>query len=74
MEPRYCIKIKHYAKGAYGKTRHKFSTRTKSIMFAAGYQAALRDCGRSDLYVVVYDGSECVCNSDSLAEIGGKQF
>lgn len=50
---KYRLKIKRYTKGKYGLSPYKFDNLAIATIFAAGYQAALRDVNRTDLYVVV---------------------
>lgn len=55
MERFYNIKLRHYKKGQYGKTTYGSALKFEAIAFADGYAAALRDSGRTDLYVSVHD-------------------
>lgn len=69
---RYVIKIRRLKKGGYGKTVYSFSTKLKSTIFAAGYQAALRDLAQNDLYVSVWENgsiNKLVLDTDALKEI-----
>ena len=52
---RYIIKIRRTKSGANGSTQYGFSTKLKAVIFGAGYQAALQDCGKGDIYVSVWD-------------------
>lgn len=51
----YTIKLRHFRRGAYGKTLYQYQTRVTAVNFARGYQRALLDVGRSDLFVSVHD-------------------
>lgn len=55
MERFYTIKLRHYKKGQYGKTAYGSAFKFEAVAFADGYAAALRDSGRTDLYVSVHD-------------------
>lgn len=81
---RYIVKLQHFKKGANGSTRYRFSTKVKAVIFASGYQAALHDIGRTDLYVSVWetDGDfpgkpfhnvKRVFDSDSLKEVADRE-
>lgn len=77
---RYVIKIRRLKKGGYGKTVYAFSTKLKSTIFAAGYQAALRDLAHNDLYVSVWEtgpingsGNKLVLDTDALKEIAERE-
>ena len=89
MKARYQVKMKHYKKGGNGCTNYGFSTKVKAVIFAAGYQAALHDCGRTDLYISVWDNGNCyqnegdrkllhhhtlVMDTDQLKEIAEREF
>ena len=74
-EKRYCIYIKHFKTGANGgRTKWRYSTKIKAAMVAAGYQAALYDIGRTDLYVYVVEDGVTLYDSDTLKEFAGKEF
>lgn len=74
---RYLIKIRRYKDGVNGSTRHRFSTKVKAILFAAGYQSGLYDSGNTDIYVSVWkisnDGAELVLDASHLEEIARKE-
>ena len=81
---RYQVKLQHFKKGANGTTRYSFSTKLKAVIFASGYQAALRDMGRTDLYVSVWSTDpidskkgfhsvERVADSDALLEVASRE-
>lgn len=53
----YTIKIRRYLRGKKGATRYKFQYREEALQFARGFQRGLIDCGRTDLYVFVYDSN-----------------
>lgn len=55
MERFYSIKLRRYRNGQYGKTTYGSAFKFEAIAFAEGYAAALRDSGRTDLYVSVHD-------------------
>ena len=64
---RYEICIKHFKTGANGgRTKWKYSTKVKAAMVAAGYQAALYDIGRTDVYVYVVENGVIIYDSDTL--------
>ena len=50
----YVIRLKRWQHGKTGSTRHKFIDGEHARTFADGYQAALRDLGRTDYTVHVY--------------------
>ena len=52
---RYLVKLRRYKNGNIGTTQYRFVDKRKGIAFAAGYQAALHDIGKTDLYVSVYE-------------------
>jgi len=52
---RYTIKLRHYKRGRYGKTAYGSAFKFEAIAFADGYAAALKDSGRTGLYVSVHD-------------------
>lgn len=81
---RYQVKLQHFKRGANGTTRYSFSTKLKTVIFAAGYQAALHDTGRTDLYVSVWSTDpldskrgfhnvERIADSDALIDIAKKE-
>lgn len=88
MKARYQIKMKRNKKGSNGSLVYGYSTKLKACIFAAGYQAALHDCGKTDLYLSVWDnGNYCmdgvrghkhqhtlVMDSDQLKEIAEREF
>ncbi|MBP5709886.1 MAG: hypothetical protein J6W84_02805 [Bacteroidales bacterium] len=82
---RYLLKLQKYKKGANGTTQYKFSTKIKAVIFAAGYQAALHDVGKTDLYISVWetDGEfpgkpfhpvKCISRSDDLLEVARREY
>lgn len=81
---RYQVKLQHFKNGANGTTRYSFSTKLKSVIFAAGYQAAIYDMGRTDLYVSVWSTDpldskrgfhnvERIADSDALLEVASRE-
>lgn len=77
---RYVIKIRRLKKGGYGKTVYAFSTKLKSTIFAAGYQAALRDLAHNDIYVSVWEHNalsgtnyKLTVDTDGLIEIAERE-
>ena len=75
LKARYQVRMKRLKKGENGKTCYSYSTKIKAVVFAAGYQAALHDCGKTDLYVSVWDnGQTLVMDSDRLKEIASREF
>lgn len=81
---RYQVKLQHFKKGANGATPYTYSTKLKAVIFAAGYQAALHDVGRTDLYVSVWStdsldskkgfhNMERVADSDALLEVASRE-
>lgn len=81
---RYQVKLQHFKRGANGTTRYSFSTKLKAVIFASGYQAALHDMGRTDLYVSVWSTDpldskrgfhsvERIADSDALIDIAGRE-
>lgn len=74
---RYIIKIRRYKDGKNGAIRHRFSTKLKAVIFAAGYQAGLTDSGHSDLYVSVWecdrDNAKLIMDARQLEEIARKE-
>ena len=82
---RYLVKLQRYKNGKAGTTKYRFVDRRKGIAFAAGYQAALHDVGKTDLYVSVYETdigipakpfhkSEEIANSDELKAIAEREY
>lgn len=84
MNGRYKVKLRKTKKGANGSTQYSFSTKVKAVAFAAGFQAALHDTGRTDCYVSVWDsgnpmqprGHKCelVFDTDQLKEIAAREY
>lgn len=71
---RYDIYIKHHKSGANGeRTKWRYSTKMKAAMVAAGYQAALYDIGRTDLYVYVVENGVTLYDSDTLKEFAERE-
>lgn len=81
---RYVVRLQHYKKGPNGTTRYAFSTRLKAVIFGAGYQAALHDIGRPDLYVSVWKAGvidsktgfhnwEQLFDSDALLDVARRE-
>lgn len=71
---RYDICVKHFKTGANGgKTKYRYSTKIKAAMVAAGYQAALYDIGRTDLYVYVVENGVILYDSDTLKEFAERE-
>lgn len=71
---RYDIYIKHFKNGANGgRTKWRYSTKIKAAMVAAGYQAALSDIGRTDLYVYVVENGVKLYDSDALKEFAERE-
>jgi hypothetical protein len=71
---RYDICIKHFKSGANcGRTKWRYSTKIKALMIAAGYQAALYDMGRTDLYVHVMENGVTLYDSDTLKEFAERE-
>lgn len=81
---RYQVKLHHFKKGTNGTTRYSYSIKRKAVIFAAGYQAALHDIGRTDLYVSVWSTDaldskkgfhdmERVADSDALLEVASRE-
>lgn len=71
---RYIIKLKRFERGKQGQTRYSYSTKIKSCVFAAGYLAAIRDMGRTDLYLSVWDGNEKIMDNNGLEEIIAREY
>ena len=80
IKARYQVKMRKNKKGNTGSTQYGFSTKIKAVIFAAGYQAALHDAGRTDLYVSVWDDGnykqpkQLVMDTDQLKEIAERKF
>lgn len=88
MKARYQIKMKRNKSGKNGSLIYGYSTKLKACIFAAGYQAALHDCGKTDLFVSVWDNGEylkqgvqgykhqhsLVMDSDGLKELADREF
>lgn len=89
MKARYQVKLQQYKKGANGSTQYGFSTKLKATIFAAGYQAALHDVGKTNLFVSVWDNGNyfenegdgrilhkhhLVMDSEQLKEIAEREF
>ena len=73
-EKRYNICIKHFKTGANGgRTKWRYSTKIKAAMVAAGYQAALSDIGRTDLYVYVVENGVTIYDSDALKDFAERE-
>lgn len=71
---RYEICIKHFKTGANGgRTKWRYSTKIKAAMVAAGYQAALYDIGRTDIYVYVVENGVTLYDSDTLKEFAERE-
>lgn len=51
----YTIKLRRCQSGKNGTTRYHFPVRMFAILFACGYQAALKDADHPKYYVSVYD-------------------
>lgn len=80
---RYQIMLRKNKSGKSGSTQYAYSTKLKAVVFAAGYQTALRDIGRSDLYVSVWDNGlytqpnpdrSIVMDTDQLQEIATREY
>ena len=83
IKARYQVKMRKNKKGNTGSTQYGFSTKVKAVIFAAGFQSALHDVGRTDLYVSVWDNGnymqpdpkkELVMDTDQLKEIAAREF
>lgn len=83
IKARYQVKMRKNKKGNTGSTQYGFSTKIKAVIFAAGYQAALHDVGRTDLYVSVWDNGnymqpkptkQLIMDTDQLKEIAAREF
>lgn len=83
IKARYQIKIRKNRTGTTGSTQYGYSTKLKAVVFAAGYQAALHDAGRTDLYVSVWDNGnymqpnphrQLVIDTDALKEIAAREY
>ena len=71
---RYDICVKHFKTGANcGRTKYRYSTKVKAAMVAAGYQAALYDIGRTDIYVYVVENGVTLYDSDTLKEFAERE-
>ena len=71
---RYDICVKHFKKGlSGGRTKWRYSTKIKAAMVAAGYQAALSDIGRTDVYVYVAENGVTLYDSDILKEFAERE-
>lgn len=71
---RYDICVKHFKTGANGgRTKYRYSTKIKAAMVAAGYQAALYDIGRTDIYVYVVENGVTLYDSDTLKEFAERE-
>jgi len=71
---RYEICVRRFQNGANGgRTKWKYSTKIKAAMVAAGYQAALYDCGKTDLYVYVTENGNIVFEANQLKEIAERE-
>ena len=56
----YTMQLRRTKDGRNGSTQYMFPIKTFALCFSAGYQAALRDVGRDDLYVRVVDDRQRV--------------
>lgn len=84
MNARYKVKLRKLKSGVNGSTQYSYSTKVKAVAFAAGYQAALHDTGKTDCYVSVWDsgnpmqprGHKCelVFDTEQLKEIAAREF
>ena len=73
-QKRYDICVKHFKSGANGgRTKWRYSTKIKAVMLAAGYQAALHDIGRTDIYVYVVENGVTLYDSDTLKEFAERE-
>lgn len=71
---RYDICVKHFKTGANGgRTKYRYSTKIKAAMVAAGYQAAMYDMGRTDIYVYVVENGVTLYDSDTLKEFAERE-
>ena len=84
MNARYKVKLRKLKSGVNGSTQYSYSTKVKAVAFAAGYQAALHDTGRTDCYVSVWDsgnpiqprGHKCelIFDTEELTKIAQREF
>ncbi len=84
----YQIKMHRNKNGENGRLIYGFSTKLKACIFAAGFQAALWDCGKTDLFLSVWDNGDylkqgvqgykhkhtLVMDSEQLKEIAEREF
>ena len=79
---RYIVQLRRFEHGANGKTGYSFSTKLKAVIFAAGYQAGIRDAGQTGLYVSVWDtntsqrggGPKKLFDTAQLEEIANREY
>lgn len=83
IKARYQVRMRKNKKGSACSIQYGFSTKVKAVIFAAGYQSALHDVGRTDLFISVWDNGNCmqpnpsiqiVMDTDQLKEIAGREF
>lgn len=68
----YIMKIKRYSKGKNRCTRYKFASSFLGAVFAAGYQAALKDTNHTEYYVsVCKDNDELLYSHVDLEGLAG---
>lgn len=71
---RYILCVRRHKDGKNGgRLFHKYSTKIKAAMVAAGYQAALHDIGKTDLRVYVMESGNVIFDSEQLAAIAERE-